>query len=316
MGKRNILEEAISESKTLREAALSNAKVVLMDSIKDSLKESVDRQLEEAAEMEHAEPDGDECSPDDSGNMTEAQDMDDDLGLDIDEEGGDNEGDEDMMDHDDGLNGDDLSEAIAEALETISEVENPSMGDSEMVDHAHPSHGFRSDVDPKEEDWEAVDPPASKNQYSAQGIKNEQKSLHKKLTELVKENVLLKKANRKLRETVDEIRLFNSKIMYANKLIAKEGLSADTKRKIVSKMDTAKTVVEAKSIFEAFDCALGALSESAKPKSKKAPALTEVLGSNGGNKPMNREALKESVYGGAYSKERFQKLAGIKESDD
>lgn len=315
MGKRNILEEAISESKTLREAALSNAKVALMENIKDVLKETVEKQLNEDADMEHAEPDGDECAPDDSGNMTEGMgEVDDDLDMDLDEEGGD-EGEEDMTDLDAGLGGDELAEAIAEALDTINEVENPSMGDADMVDHAHPSHGFNGDKDSKEEDWEVVEPPHAKNQYQAQGVKSESvKSLRKKLAEQIKENILLKKANKKLRETVEDIRLFNTKITLANKLITKEGLSADTKRKIVAKMDTAKTVVEAKSIFEAFDCALGTLSESA-PVKKKAPALTEVLGSAGANVPMNKESLKDTVYGKSYTKERFQVLAGIKSDE-
>lgn len=313
MGKRNILEDAIKESNLLREAAISNAKNILVDSVKDSLKEAVERQLEEAVE-EHSEPDGDECAPDDSGNVTEGLDMDEDeeggeLDLDIDEEGGDDEGDEDMSD---GLNGDDLSEAIAEALETISEVENPKMGDQgDMVDHDHPSDGFHDGLVSKEVDWEDQEPEAKKD-YT---VKESQKSLHKKVTDLVKENVLLKRANKKLRETVDEIKLFNAKMLFANKLIQKEGLSGETKKKIVKKMDSAKTVVEAKSIYEAFECALGTLSESEKPKAKKSPALTEVLGSVGANKPMNKETLKEQVYGRTFSNERMQRLAGISKDE-
>lgn len=291
--KRNILKEAIDDAKALKEAAYLNAKNVLLENMKDSIKEAVDEQLAES------------CEDEDEGDEKVMENLD---GL------ADEFGDEEVVDDseadcsDDDLTEDDLSEAIAEALDALHEIENPKHGDITTVDIDHPAGGFDGDMKGGEHDWEDEVPPAKKDH----GMK-ESKVLRKKVTELVKENVLLKKANKKLRETVDEIKLFNTKILYTNKLINKEGLSAKVKKSIVEKMDSVKSLSEAKSMYEVYESTLGSLSESAAPK-KKAPALSEVLGSGGG-RAVNRETLNESLRGGSYSNDRMQRLAGIKKDD-
>lgn len=297
MSKRNILKEAIDDAKALKEAAYLNAKSVLLENMKDSIKEAVDEQLSEACEDEKGEEPVME-------NMDLA--IDDELDL------GDDEGDagEDECVEDD-LTEEDLSEAISEALQALDEIEHAPHGESEMVDKEHPSGGYDGDMKAGEHDWEEEVPPAKKDH----SVK-ESKVLRKKITDLVKENVMLKKANKKLRESVDEIRLFNQKIMYTNKLINKEGLSNATKKKIVEKMDSAKSLSEAKNIFEAFECTLGTLSESVKPKKQAAPALSEVLGSSSAGKPVNRETLKEALRGGSFTNDRMRKLAGISKDDE
>jgi hypothetical protein len=121
--------------------------------------------------------------------------------------------------------------------------------------------------------------------------------------------MLLKKANEKLQETINEIKLFNTKFVYAQKLVKKEGLKVQTKRKIVEKMDKAKTVAEVKSIFEAFSLALSTLDESAKPSGRKAPALAEVLNGSNAGRPVS--TLAESLRGNPYDVERMKVLAGI-----
>lgn len=286
--KRNILKEAIEDAKALKEAAYSNAKNVLLENMKDSIKEAVDEQLAESCEDED---EGDEKVMENLDGLADEFGAEEDVGEDSDAECA-----------EDDLTEDDLSEAIAEALDALHEIEDAPHGEIETVDHEHPTKK------PSETEWEDETPPAKKD-FTVK----ESKTLRKKVTELVKENVLLKKANRKLRETVDEIKLFNTKILYTNKLINKEGLASSVKKKIVEKMDSVKSLSEAKSVFEAFEVTLGSLSESATSK-RKAPALSEVLGSGGG-KAVNRDSLQESLRGGSFSNDRMRKLAGITKED-
>lgn len=327
MSKKNLLQEAIADAKEIKEAAIANAQSILMEHLKENVRAVVDEQLNEALseeascddkeikegdEMTNEENEleleelpevamGDEDSEDEEENEEEGSEDEDE------EEGGEDE-DEDL---EEGLTEADLDEALQAAL--MSEVDHGQLGDPEDVVNGDNNDTGIADEDSKEEGWDKKSPPKSKASTLATGEKYHQESLRlkKKVAELAKENVMVKKANKKLGETIKEVKLFNAKLFYAVKLMQKEGLDATAKDKIIAKMDKVESLSEAKSLYESVQLALGLVGGKAKTEKSK-PSLAEALGSKGpaGTGP--------GVSGGSVEdsqKTRFQALAGLKKEE-
>lgn len=307
MDKKNILAEAIADSKSLKKAALANAQNLILESMKKDLREMVEDQMNEAAEAEENEEE--ECEEEEEVNEgaqmnikeTEDADLDDlagdfDAGETEDEEGG---------DEFDGLSESDLNEAIRAALQ---EVDHGKMGDVRIVDpdnHPEPITG----EDKKEDGWENKEPPAAKDWTVKEG------KMKDRIAKLVVENTMLRKTNEKLKKAVNEVHLFNTKLHYAHKLLNREGLTQNLKIAIAEKMDAVKSTREAKALYESFDLAFRALGES--KTAKKSASLSESLGIRKAAQGKNvSETLKESVsvedQFDPFSKTRMQALAGIK----
>ena len=116
-----------------------------------------------------------------------------------------------------------------------------------------------------------------------------------------------KKALRAMKSQLTEMNLFNAKLLYANKLMQNRDLSMKQQRHIVESLDEAKTLGEAKILFESLSKSLvssrttrgGNLTESAtrRPLSSSSRPVR-----SGQAKPMN-----ESV-----ALDRWATLAGIK----
>jgi hypothetical protein len=305
----NILKEALADSKTLKAAALKNAQNLILENMRNDLKEMVEDQMNET----------DDADSDDLG------------GLDLDlsgggEEGGDDldseeemttesaDGDADDSDddsEDESISESDLQEALREAM---TEVSHGSLGEIEFIDpDSHPT-GLM-DQDKSEKGWDEKTAPAKKN------FTVKEAAYKRQIAKLVAENVMLRKTNNTLRSTVNEVNLFNTKLHYSYKLLNKEGLDLSTKKSIVKKFDSVKTVSEAKTLFESLQLAFGALSENSKKKSKN--SLSEALGvqggstngrnvSNVGGRRVMNESVEQSIGENPFDISRMQHLAGIK----
>ena len=117
--------------------------------------------------------------------------------------------------------------------------------------------------------------------------------LKAKLVEAAKEAVTL-------REQLEEVNLFNAKLLYVNKLMQNRDLTPRQQRSIVESLDAAKSVREAKLLYTS-------LTESLKPRSG---AMTEgrILGSSSrSTRPGGTASLNESV-----EVDRWAILAGIR----
>lgn len=311
---KNILKEAIADAKALKEAALSNAQTVILEHLKDNMKQFVEQELNESLQNESELAEGDDSMEmEENYSMTEEEDA-----LDVEEEeeeedgGAEEFGDEDEMEEAYGLTEDDLAEALESAL---SEVTHGGLGDMETVynydDSSQPT-GIE-DLDSKEAGWEKKTAPKSTQSKLHTGEQYHQESvqLKRKVAKLVKENVLYKKTNAKLAEALKETKLFNAKLFYASKLMQKEGLGQNTKVKIIQKMDTVKSLSEAKNLYESLELALETMSEKKAPRRK--PSLTEAVGfenkASGTGRGVSGNAKQEVVNEGFVR--RNQKLAGI-----
>jgi hypothetical protein len=307
MSKKNILEEAIADSKQLKNAAFQNAQRMILENFKSDLKEMVEDQINEMAEEG-----GDESAPDadlDLSGLEEGGDelgeddtmaLEDELNLSESDESLESESDEEDEDEG-GLTEADLSAAIKSALQ---EVDHAGLGDMEEIDpDSHPT-GLM-DEDGKEAGWDTKSTPNKKDFTVKEG------QYKKRIAALVTENTLLKKTNDKLKSSLAEVNLFNTKLHYAHKLVNKEGLDIKTKKAIVSKFDNVKTVSEAKVLYESIELALGALRGN-KPVAKKGTGkpLSEALGiTNKGDGANLTEGLHSKEEAAAV--DRYKVIAGI-----
>jgi hypothetical protein len=103
-----------------------------------------------------------------------------------------------------------------------------------------------------------------------------------------------------LREQLEEVNLFNAKLLYVNKLMQNRDLSARQQRAVVESLDAAKTVREAKLLYTS-------LTESLKSKSGSTMNENRVFGSSSrSTKSGSASTLNESV-----EADRWAILAGI-----
>lgn len=219
------------------------------------------------------------------------------------------EGEEEEEVTEEGLTEADLEEALAAAL---SEVSHGGLGDMEFVDVSTEKNPTGiEDLDSKEAGWEEKTAPKARqhNLSTGEQYHQEARSYKAKIAKLVKENVMLKKANAKISEALKETQLFNAKLYYATKLMQTEGLSGNLKASIVKKLDKVGSLSEAKNLYQSLELALGVISEQAKKAKPKGRSLTEALVSERaagtGKGVSNVEGLNESYV------TRNQKLAGI-----
>ena len=103
-----------------------------------------------------------------------------------------------------------------------------------------------------------------------------------------------------LREQLEEVNLFNAKLLYVNKLMQNRDLSARQQRAVVESLDAAKTVREAKLLYTS-------LTESLKSKSGSTMNENRVFGSSSrSTRSGSASTLNESV-----EADRWAILAGI-----
>jgi hypothetical protein len=131
----------------------------------------------------------------------------------------------------------------------------PGMGDDdevlEIVDDEIPGEG--------DEEMPAA-PPAMEE---VPPVEDDEMTPDQVMEVLRKRNIRLNKENKVLREAVDtlsrkfkKIDLFNAKLAYAFKLMTQPGLTRDTKKQIAETFDAARSVREAKLIYNTLKNAL------------------------------------------------------------
>ena len=107
-----------------------------------------------------------------------------------------------------------------------------------------------------------------------------------------------------MKEQLQEMNLFNAKLLYANKLMQNKDLSLKQQKHIVESLDNAKTLGEAKVLFEG-------LTKSLNKSSSRTGALTEgtsrrVLGTSSRSTRSAQPAQNRAEV------DRWALLAGIK----
>ena len=328
MANRDLFKEAIAEAKSIREAAILNAKEALEESLTPHLKSMLAAKLQEMEEAEldevmhddmdeSVEEDMDEMKHDkdmDEAEITEAEDDSEESEDEAEEEEAEVEGEEEVEVGD--MEVDDLKELIRDLIRQEMEPAEDEMAadmgmdvDMEAGEEA-PEDMVAVDGEDEEEidlaellaELEALEEGEDEMEEGQGNIDAHEENPHDQLEEDLKE--ALETINT-LKAELSEVNLLNAKLLYVNKVFRSNNLTEDQKVKVIATFDKAETVKEVKLVFETVKENL--VSEAKAPAKKTVKEHKSFASKATGNAPKPKEVVpmvSEQVL-------RMQKLAGI-----
>ena len=314
---KSILEEAMEDAKLLKETAIQNAQNVLVEAISPKIKEFVEGQLGESdidenmyemegeGEMDFPEPEEEEEMPQDEGLWTEGEECDD-------EEEDFSEGSEEVVE----ITQEDLRKAFNEMVRgEISEASvSANFGDVEdptpktaggkqqtgIADEKGGEHHWKDEEAPAAEDWT---------------VESLRRAYRKKLGEAVKvikslqtENKQYKKAALFLKRNLQEVNLFNSKLLYTNKLLQGAELNNKQRVAVIEAFDRAQSLREVEMTYTNISESLKIAGVLGEAKSKR-PKSSRYVASSGTSKVLEESVRKDS--GQESWSEKMQRMAGL-----
>ena len=317
---KELLKEAIADAKAVREVALQNAKMALEEAfdskIKNMLSARLSEELEEDVELEEEYVEEEVDTTDEAVETTdEAATYEEDSANVSDVSGATEEGVDEEIN---------LDELMAELEEMSYEEDEKSEGMGKYYDEDEKANegkkedkGDKPMEEAKDEDEtnESIDIDALIAEIESEIEEGEDKEEVKEADNAELEEAKAKAAKMEeelaealatvaaLKESISEMNLLNSKLLYCNKLFKANSLTEAQKVKVVDALDLATTANEAKLVFTT-------LQESFDFTGVEKRAIKEGLGrasKASGTAP--KKVITESVDG---TISRFQKLANIK----
>jgi len=306
-----LLKEAIADAKAVREVALQNAKMALEEAfdskIKNMLSAKLAEEIEEDVELEEEYVEEEVDTTDEAVEATDEGTYEEDSANVSDVSGATEEGVDEEIN---------LDELMAE-LEELSYEEDDKVKEAKDDEEVKEGKDEEEVKEAKDEDEanESIDIDAliAEIESELEEGKDEKEVKEADDAELEEAKKKAKKAEDKLaealatvatlKESISEMNLLNSKLLYCNKLFKANSLTEAQKVKVVDALDLATTANEAKLVFST-------LQESFNFTGVEKRGITEGLGrasKASGNAP--KKVIAESVDG---TISRFQKLANIK----
>ena len=279
MSNKDLLKQAIAEAKTIREAAIANAKEALEESLTPHLREMLAQKLQE---MELNEEEVDETTnqaefenysedPQRHGNQGDLHEAEEDEDEPVEDEE-EVEGDEEEVEEDEeeiDPNDPDFTEKLKDLIRDIvaqeaghedqaemDQMEEPAAEDDSMVGmeddkeininellaelEFEEGHSYKPKPDAESGDTEGPnDGYVKKVKAEAKAKKYMQEELDEALATVAE-----------LRSQLQEVNLLNAKLLYVNKVFKANNLTEGQKVNVVAAFDKAETVREVKLVFE------------------------------------------------------------------
>lgn len=328
MTNKELFKQAIAEAKTIREAALVNAKAALEETLTPHLQSMLASKLEEMAKDEDeikeeieevvaeegtteimdeelnldeflAELELEEGSDEEINEAKEEEESEEPTEDEESEEGEEETEDEDVSVAD--LSIEDLKDIIKDIVDTELEAEEAETAGDEnaedamdMGDEMAPEAGAEDEINLEEllAELDALDENEATEDVVDEAKKEDDKDEMKEAIETIEA----------LRHELNEVNLLNAKLLYVNKIFKSKNLSEDNKIKVINAFDKATTPNEAKLVFEA-------LNESLDAKETKS-VVKEGIIKGFASKPAGNAPSKQIVEINEHMA-RMQKLAGI-----
>lgn len=329
MANQDLLKQAIAEAKAIREAAISNAKDVMEESLTPHLKDMLAAKLQEMESEEEMDETVEEGSYEDEMDETveevEAPVAEEDEPAEDDAEESEDEAEEEAEEGEEeaeeieDMNVEDLKNLIrdiiaqemgaGEDLEGEEGMEDLEMDDEEggvedMVaadDEEINLEELLAELEALSEEEEVAEAKHD-DEDAMEEAKHEDEDT---MEEEVEENAELNEALSTievLRKELSEVNLLNSKLLYVNKIFKAHNLSEAQKVNIITTFDKAETVKEVKLVYETVAENIGT------PKSKK----TQIKEHKSfASKPAGNSTKGEVISEVSDQVRRMQKLAGI-----
>lgn len=295
-----MLEQAIVDAQTLRQAALQSAESEVVEKYASEVKEAVEKILEQDDELGADLGLGAEADPLADPQEEESEVMDqiptahdlegseeEIVTIDLDQiiaaadaEEGEEEYEMDAAEVADevGLELSDEEAAVAnrrdddveisesELVDMFTELLVIDIGEKEEDEAEH-----LSDVEEEGEDIEDVLPVPRDDGMDAKDVEN-QKRLATRLDNLAIENKDLKTLLSRVKDRLQEVNLSNARLLYANRVLQDTSLNEQQKNKIVGMVSEARSVDEAKMLYETLQKTLAST-----PTRKTPQSLSEVV---------------------------------------
>jgi hypothetical protein len=313
---KDLLKQAIAEAKTIREAAIANAKEALEESLTPHLKEMLAQKLQEMEndEMEEEvvneeglvnDPEGASAH----GNLEEAEEEDEEPTEE--EEGEENEENEE---EDEDIKIEDLS--VEELKDLIRDIvaQETGAGEEELEDELPADDLGAGDMTGMGADEEEIDinellreleegEMEEGKEPKMEGMKKPEVEEAKKPNPMEEDLEEALKTVAELRTQLQEVNLLNAKLLYVNKVFKANNLTEGQKVNVVAAFDKAETVKEVKLVFET-------VSKNVVAKQPAKPAIKEHK--SFASKPAG-STQKQVINEVSEAVNRMQILAGIKE---
>lgn len=335
----SMLEQAIIDAKTLREAAIKNAESAVIEKYSDEVREAVTSLLEQDdLDLGLGTEDALETTPEQSPETEEVVDQvpaahlseDETVVIDLNDIGAtlNQELASGEADADDGVSREEVMDNLSDEMESEIEIE-----DDESVEE--PGNREDEEFELNEEDLVdlfkevlAVDVPqgdidmALEEEPEAEVTQDElqetpptdgmdKKDVEEVHAKLAKENDGLKEQVAKLtetlnlaKETFEKINLHNARLLYANRVLSDSSLNEQQKSKIAEMVDKARSVEEAKLVYETLQKTM-ASTQKAAPQSLSEAVTKSSSVILGGNRRDERTAEDNPT------KVRWATLAGL-----
>lgn len=330
MSNKDLLKQAIAEAKTIREAAIANAKEALEETLTPHLKDMLAAKLQEMDEKEDEEV-MDENIYEAEEEEVEAEEGEEGAEEEAGEEG--EEGEEEELEIED-MSVEDLKDLIRDIVaqetgqgeedEMGAGEEGPegqddmvSMDDSEeidinellaeleeMDDEMEEGHSYSKGTqqEPGKVNHSYSNKPGSKRS-DVSGTKGDgYKVVQEELKETQEDLNEALKAVKILRNQLQEVNLLNAKLLYVNKVFKSNNLSEGQKVNVIAAFDKAETVKEVKLVFETVS-----KNVVAKPAAIKEHRSFASKATGNAQTTAPKEILSEV----SEQVQRWQKLAGI-----
>jgi len=310
---KTILEEAMEDAKQLKKTAIENAKNVLVEALSPKIRKLVENQIGETdltLEMPMMDTEEDEELP--VEGMYEVADADED-----EEEGGDNleeakdedEEEEESMDEVVEITEADVRRAVSEFLKEA----DVSKGFGDVAD-ANTDTGI-ADEKTGEHAWNDEDPPAAQDWTVKEGFYRKRlKNLQGENRKLKTDVAELAEACNYLRSNLQEVNLFNSRLLYTNKILQNASLSNKQKVSIIESFDKAKSLREVQLVYESLSKSLtiaGVLGENKTVSGVKTSRSSRLMNTSGVSRILEEQQRHEAPVD-SFSM-RMKKLAGLVE---
>ena len=322
MANQDLLKQAIAEAKAVREAAISNAKDVMEESLTPHIKDMLAAKLQEMEEEEMDETvEEGSYEKDEMEEGGYKKDMDELVAEEEDEPAEDDAEESEDEAEDEKMDGEEEAEEIedmdvSDLKDLIRDIIAQEMGGGEMEDMEDMS---MDDEPGGVEDMVATDDEEinleellaeleslSEEEEVAEAKHDDEDAMEEakhedEMEESAELNEALKTV-RFLRKELSEVNLLNSKLLYVNKIFKAHNLSEAQKVNIITTFDKAETVKEVKLVYETVADNIGTV------KSKKSQIKEhKSFASKASGNSTKREVISEV----SDQVRRMQKLAGI-----
>lgn len=303
-----IYQEAIEDMKVLKETAIENAKQTLVEALTPKIKKLVETQIGEAEEGCPMDLEKEEVEMEAVENVEEAKEEEEDKVEEAKEE------EDEKMEETVEITSEDLKKAFSEVLKSELKEATVSKSFGAVQDPTPKSAGGKmekgiADEKAGEHHWADEKAPAAKDwTIREQRLVKQNKALSGKLLSVQKENADLKQAVNFLRRNLQEVALFNSKLIHTNKVLQNKDLNSKQRIAVIEAFDKAGNVREVELVYNSISESLkiaGVVAES--KKDMKGPKASRAVASTGTSSILRESRENENDV----TIERMKKLAGL-----